>query len=108
MKYIIVIIVFAYIICAPSDIPIFGSIFDRIKDARKKRFEKIIECTNEKGSETLKNLFKNNKEMKVGKIIKDNKDSLTEKDKQVFHECRKQLFSNLKFLKKELKEMDKV
>ena len=95
MKYILFLIVLAFISCDPFS----DQMIDRIKTYRLARHEKIIECVKERGSETLKKLITENKELKLGKLIKGNKD-ITEEDKEIFQNCRRKALSLIKSFKK--------
>ena len=97
MKYILFLIILTFIACSPNN----DETTDKIRRHRLARHEKIIECIKEEGSETLKKLITENKDQKLGRLIKGNKD-ITEEDKEIFLNCRRKAFSLLKSFKKNL------
>ena len=98
MKYIFLLLVLTIIVCQTE----YPNSITEINKMRTERHQKLIECINEKGSDALKNLFKENKDIKIGKIFRDNFNSISEDDKKVFHECRKKIIFDFKFNRKNL------
>ena len=96
MKYILIVLLFAVIVCTPLE----GNIKERLKERRIKRREKIIECINKEGSENLKKLLNENKDLKLGKILRKNKDNITPEDRKIFFKCRKKVISEFKMNRK--------
>ena len=98
MKSILILIVLTFISCYPAN----TTYIEEIKKLRKERREKILSCINEKGSPNFKKLFNDNINLKIGKIMRENKDSISEIDKKVFHECRKQALKVFRLKRKTL------
>ena len=88
MKYTLICLLFAIIVCTPLN----KDILESFKEKRLKRHEKIIECVSKEGSEALKKILNENKDAKLGKIIKESKNNISEEDKKIFLRCRQKAF----------------
>ena len=89
MKVILLLILFVFI--STQSLPADTPILKEIKKRRSERHDQILSCINENGSETLKKVLNDNKDLKFGKALRQNKESITEEDKRVFRECRKKI-----------------
>ena len=95
MKYTLICLLFAIIVCTPLN----KDILESFKEKRLKRHEKIIECVSKEGSEALKKILNENKSAKLGHILIENKDTISEKDKILLLRCRQKVFSDFKINK---------
>ncbi len=95
MKYILFLTFLIFIDCSPL-INNKSNINQLLKLKRIERNEKILECVKSKGSETLIKLLSENKSNKFGKILRENKNTITREDKILYHGCRKKVISELK------------
>ena len=96
MKYTLIVLLFAVIVCSP----IGANFKESLKERRLKRREKIIECINKEGSEHLKQLLNENKDLKLGKILSQNKNTISVEDRKIFFSCRKKVISEFKMNRK--------
>ncbi len=96
MKYIIFLIFLIFIDCSPLDYNTSSLNILLLKRKRIDRNEKILECVKSKGSQTLIKLLSENKGNKIGKFLRENKSTITEEDKILYHGCRKKVISGLK------------
>ena len=95
MKFILFLIILAFIACFPYN----GYLLDKLRRHYIAHHEEIIKCIKEEGSETLKKLITENKDIKFGRLNEGNKD-FTEEDKEIFQNCRRKAVSYLKSFKK--------
>ena len=98
MKYILTLLLFSIITCIPSK----TNVTEELRQERIKRREKIIECVNKNGSETLKKLLNDSKDLILMRIIKENKDTISSEDRKVFFKCRKEALLEIQMSKKNL------
>ena len=70
--------------------------FENLKEKRKQLLDKLFECLNDLGTETLKKIIDENKERKIIDILKNHRVSLSDKDKNAIRECRKQILLDTK------------
>ena len=96
MKYILFLIFLIVIDCSPL-IKNYSNPILLLKRRIKERNEKILECIKSEGSQNLIKLLSENKSNKFGKILRENKNSITKEDKDLYHRCRKKIISELKF-----------
>ena len=96
MKYILIFLLFSIIACSP----LYPNISERLRERRLKRREKILECINKEGSESLKKLFNENKNSTLLKIFRENKDNISKEDKLTFFKCRKEALKIFRFNRK--------
>ena len=112
MKEYLILFLFAFIICKPILKKPFSMNKYFIPGMRKILsicYKSIIECINEKGSQTLKNIFENIESIKIGKIIKDNEDILSREDLDIFDNCRKRYLNDyIKIRKKRFGSTKKI
>ena len=111
MKALLLIFVLTLIGCEPlKNLFNTTALVDGFKKRRITLHETIVECINEKGSDALKKIAKENVDVTLGKLLKEAKNVLTKENLKVLNDCRKKAFSELKknsnflsFLKKSKK-----
>ncbi len=96
MRAIVLLIVISLIINAPND-PLTLLAKER-KKKNQERMKKLKECiSKDKASESFKQMINNNKtNTTLGKIIKLNREFISDEDMKIYNKCRKKIYLTYK------------
>ena len=93
MRALLILILISLIINTPLDI-----FLKERKRKNSERMKKILDCINEKISESFKRIINKNeyKNLTLGKIIKINEEFISNEDLNIIHQCRKKIYLTYK------------
>ena len=91
------VVLFIILVYLALSVPNKSSInIENLKEKRKQLFDKLFECLNDLGTESLKKIINEPKDQKFFDILKNHKASLSNQDKIAIKECRKQILLDSK------------